>query len=173
MQKILEKAAQIQLLLLDVDGVLTDRKIYYTDNGHECKAFNLHDGLGIKLLIQTGVEVGIITTRESSIVQKRMQELGVKHVYQGYSDKNIALEHITQSLKFNTQHIAYVGDDLPDLAIIRKVGLGIAVLDAIEYVRTHADWVTQAAGGQGAVREVCELIMRAQGTLSSTYEHYL
>ncbi|HVV68783.1 MAG TPA: 3-deoxy-manno-octulosonate-8-phosphatase KdsC [Gammaproteobacteria bacterium] len=173
MLKIYEKAAKIRLLLLDVDGVLTDRKIYYTDNGHECKAFNLHDGLGIKLLIRTGIEVGIITTRESPIVQRRMQELGVKHVYQGFNDKNIALEQITHSLNLTTHQIAYVGDDLPDLPIIRKVALGIAVADALEYVRNHADWITKAAGGQGAVREVCELIMHAQGTLNSVYEHYL
>ncbi len=173
MEIINEKAAKIRLLLLDVDGVLTDRKIYFTDTGHEYKAFNLHDGLGIKLLIRSGVEVGIVTSRQSSIVQKRMQELGVKYVYQGQSDKNIALEHITQTLKLSLSQVAYAGDDLPDLPVIRKVGLGIAVADATKFVRHHADYCTQLVGGQGAVREICELIMQSQGTLNTLYEQYL
>jgi 3-deoxy-D-manno-octulosonate 8-phosphate phosphatase (KDO 8-P phosphatase) len=168
-----EKAARIKLVLFDVDGVLTDRKIYYSDSGEEYKAFNLHDGLGIKLLRQTGVEVGIITARQSAIIHKRMQELDIRHIYQGYTEKIKALQIIISELNLELNQIAYVGDDLPDLSIIRQVGLGIAVADAVDYVRKQADWCTQAVGGQGAGREVCELIMQAQGTLNTLYENYL
>lgn len=172
-QSILEKAANIKLLLLDVDGVLTDRKIYFADAGHEYKAFNAHDGLGIKLLLSTKVEVGVITTRRSVVVERRMGELGVTHLYQGQEDKREALKILMEKLQLKADQIAYVGDDLPDLPLMRSVGLGIAVADACDYVRRHADWVIEAAGGRGAVREVCELIMEAQGTLSPTFERYL
>lgn len=170
---ILEKAAKIKLLLFDVDGVLTDRKIYFADNGHEYKAFNAHDGLGIKLLLATGVEVGVITTRTSCIVERRLNELGVKHLYQGQENKRYALELLLEKLQLQLDQVAYVGDDLPDLPLMRRVGLGIAVADACDYVRCHADWVIKAAGGKGAAREVCELVMQAQGTLSAAYERYL
>lgn len=170
---VLQKAAQIKLVIFDVDGVLTDRKIYFADNGHEYKAFNAHDGLGIKLLMSTGVEVGVITTRSSAVVERRMRELGVKHLYQGQENKQNALTSLLKELQLVPEQAAYVGDDLPDLAIMRSVGLGVAVSDACDYVRHHADWVIRAAGGKGAAREVCELVMQAQGTLSSTYERYL
>jgi 3-deoxy-D-manno-octulosonate 8-phosphate phosphatase (KDO 8-P phosphatase) len=173
MQTILEKAEKIKLLLLDVDGVLTDRKIYFSDAGQEYKAFNAHDGLGIKLLRASGVEVGVITTRRSAVVERRMHELGVVHVYQGQEDKRAALKIIMEKLALTADQIAYVGDDLPDLPLMRSVGLGVAVADACEYVCLHADWVVQMDGGRGAARAVCELIMQAQGTWSSTVENYL
>lgn len=173
MQTILEKAEKIKLLVLDVDGVLTDRKIYFSDTGHEYKAFNAHDGLGIKLLRATGVEVGVITARRSAVVERRMQELGVVHLYQGQEDKRTALKTLMEKLGLIADQIAYVGDDLPDLPLMRSVGLGIAVADACEYVCLHADWVVQMDGGRGAARAVCELIMQAQGTWSSTVEQYL
>lgn len=173
MTSILEKAAAIKLVIFDVDGVLTDRKIYFSDNGHEYKAFNSLDGFGLKALRQTGVEIGIITTRNSPVVQRRMDELGVKYVYQGYHDKLIALAELMKRLDLSLPQVAYVGDDLPDLPIMRRCGLGIAVADAAEFVRQHADWQTVADGGKGAAREVCELIMRAQNTLTHIYEQYL
>ncbi len=173
MQNILKKAAQIKLLIFDVDGVLTDRKIYLADSGHEYKAFNSHDGFGIKMLLKSGVAVAIITTRNSPVVARRMQELGVQHIYQGQEDKRQALDDLALQLTLQLEQIAYVGDDLPDLPLMRKVGLGIAVADAAEYVRQHADWQTQAAGGKGAAREVCELIMQAQNTFIPICEQYL
>ncbi len=173
MQKILDKAAQIRLVIFDVDGVLTDRKIYFADNGHEYKAFNSHDGFGIKMLQQTGVAVAIITTRHSSVVERRMQELGVTHVYQGYHDKLQALAKVSATLQLTYPQIAYVGDDLPDLPVMRQVGLGIAVADAAPFLLEHAAFRTHAAGGKGAAREVCELIMQAQNTLSAAQQRYL
>lgn len=173
MTSLVEKAEKIKLLLLDVDGVLTDRKIYFSDAGQEYKAFNIHDGLGMKLLRGTGVEVGVITARKSSIVERRMQELGIIHVYQGQEDKRGALKNIMEKLALNADQIAYVGDDLADLPLMRAVGLGIAVQDACEYVCTHADWVVPVVGGRGAVRAVCEFIMQVQGTWLPAVERYL
>jgi 3-deoxy-D-manno-octulosonate 8-phosphate phosphatase (KDO 8-P phosphatase) len=170
---ILEKAAKIKLLVLDVDGVLTDRKIYFADSGHEYKAFNAHDGLGIKLLLATGVAVAVITTRQSPLVERRMQELGVAHLYQGQDDKRAALKQIMTKLALSADQVAYLGDDLPDLPLMRSVGLGIAVADACDYVCQHAAWVIKSAGGKGAAREVCEMIMQAQGTLLPVFEQYL
>lgn len=169
---ILEKAAHIKLLILDVDGVLTDRKIYFSDSGGEYKAFNSLDGFGIKMLQSTGVQVGIITARFSSIVKRRMDELGVSQVYQGQQDKRQAFHEMMETLNLTAQQVAYLGDDLPDLPLILQSGLGMAVADAAPYVRLHADYLTQAAGGQGAVREVCELIMQAQGTLAQVCDQY-
>lgn len=172
-QSILEKAAKIKLVIFDVDGVLTDRKIYLSDTGEEQKAFNTHDGLGMKLLLKTGVEIGIISARSSVPVTKRMSELGVKHVFQGRPNKVETLEELLQQLNMSLEQVAYVGDDLPDLPVMRRVGLGIAVADAIPFVREHADWQTKAIGGEGAAREVCDLMMQAQETWHSQYEHYL
>lgn len=173
MQTILDKAANIRLVIFDVDGVLTDRKIYFADNGHEYKAFNSHDGFGIKMLLQTGVEVAIITTRRSPVVARRMEELGVTHLYQGYQQKLQALAIIQDSLQLQNEQIAYVGDDLPDLPVMRRVGLAIAVADAAPLLFEYADFKTQAAGGKGAAREVCELIMQAQNTLHIIQQRYL
>jgi len=168
-----QRAALIKLVIFDVDGVLTDRKIYFSDDGREFKAFNSLDGQGIKLLQQSGVQVAIITARNSPLVARRMTELGVTLVYQGYADKRSALNELAQTLSLSLNQIAYLGDDLPDLPLMRRVGLGIAVSDACHYVVQHADHVTQAAGGKGAAREVCELIMQAQGTWLPACEKYL
>lgn len=173
MRSVIEKAARIKLLIFDVDGVLTDRNIYLADTGHEYKGFNLHDGFGIKMLLRTGVEVGVITSRDSPVVQRRMNELGVKYVYQGFEDKINAFEDLTQKLLLDSKQVAFMGDDLPDLPIMRRSGFGIAVADAADYVRRHADWQTQAPGGKGAAREACEFIMHAQNTLTTICEQYL
>ncbi len=173
MDSILAKAQAIRLLIFDVDGVLTDRKITYCDNGTETKSFNAHDGLGIKLLQNSGVAVAIITSRESTIITKRFTELGIKHIYCGQKKKISAYEELLKITELHDEQVAYVGDDLPDLALIRRAGLGIAVADAVAIVKQHADWQTTALGGQGAGREVCDLILQAQGTLQKSIEPYL
>lgn len=158
-----EKASKINLVLLDVDGVLTNGKIYFDDLGREYKAFNIKDGLGIKLLKQFNIDVGVITGRSSSIVEKRMNELGVTHLYQGQSNKQFAYDDIKNKLKITNEVIAYMGDDLPDLPLIRQAGLGITVPDAHDVIIGNADWKTVNIGGNGAVREACEFILNARG----------
>lgn len=173
MKEILIKASKIKLVIFDVDGVLTDRKLYLGDNGCEYKAFNTHDGFGLKMLMRSGIETGIISARHSPAVDQRMSELGISHVYQGQPNKIEAFEHLLQKLSLTAEQAAFVGDDIPDLPIIRRAGLGIAVADAMPFVIQHANWTTQARGGEGAAREVCELILKAQNCLNSIYEHYL
>ncbi|MFT5691920.1 MAG: 3-deoxy-D-manno-octulosonate 8-phosphate phosphatase (KDO 8-P phosphatase) [Oceanicoccus sp.] len=173
MQKILEKAKPVRLLVLDVDGVLTDGKLYFSNSGDELKAFNILDGQGIKMLQSSGVEVAIITGRQSNIVAKRANNLEIRHLVQGREDKLVALDELRTKLNIDYQQIAYVGDDLPDLAAMRKVQLGITVANGHTFVAEHADWQTSSKGGEGAVREVCELIMRSQGNLNAAWEQYL
>ncbi|MBT3566306.1 MAG: 3-deoxy-manno-octulosonate-8-phosphatase KdsC [Porticoccus sp.] len=176
-QKILSRAKSIRLLLLDVDGVLTDGRLYFGNNGEELKAFNIQDGLGIRLLQRSGIEVGIITGRSSALVARRAEELGIKLVIQGREDKLAALEEVLRDDKENhsykMQEIAFLGDDLPDLAVISRVGLGVAVADAHNFVAKHSHWQTSEKGGCGAVRELAELILQAQNTLDSILLDYL
>ncbi len=173
MRDLLEKSKSIRLLVLDVDGVLTDGKLYFSNSGDELKAFSTLDGQGIKMLQNSGVDVAIITGRQSAIVANRANNLGIKHLIQGREDKLVALDELRSKLKIDYRQIAYVGDDLPDLAAMRKVQLGITVANGHTYVAEHADWKTPSKGGEGAVREVCELIMRAQGNLNAAWEKYL
>ncbi len=173
MQDILEKASRIRLVIFDVDGVLTDGNLYLGNHGEELKGFNIKDGLGIKLLMQSGVEVGVITGRSSELVAQRMGSLGVKHIYQGQHEKLPAYSDLIAKLGLESGQVAYVGDDLIDLPLMRRVGFAVAVEDAHSLVRQHAHWQTQAAGGKGAAREVCELLMKAQGTLDKAYQPYL
>ncbi len=163
---ILTKAANIRLVVFDVDGVLTDGKLDYTEEGRECKAFYSQDGVGMKQLLKQGLEVAIISGRRSSIVKHRMAELGVRHVFQGQQDKTLAFNALLQQLQLTHQQTAYVGDDLPDLAVMQQAGLSIAVANAVDSIVKIADYQTQAAGGAGAAREACELILTA--TQSST-----
>ena len=149
--------------MFDVDGVLTDGKLWYTADGHELKAFNVHDGLGLKRLLANGIEVAIITARMSHVVTERMAELGVAHVYQDQKDKRSCLEQLLQALKLSPDQVAYTGDDLPDLAPMQMVGLSVAVANAHAWVRERAHWRTSIAGGEGAAREVSDLILAAQG----------
>lgn len=164
MDTITEKAKAVRLTIFDVDGVLTNGTLCYGPTGIEYKEFHVHDGQGIKYLQKSGVEIGIITTCTSPIVAKRMKDLGIQHVYQGIHDKLAAYEELKQKLNLLDTQIAYVGDDLPDLPVISKVGLGITVANAPSVMQQYATWVTKAKGGNGAAREVCEMIMRAQGT---------
>lgn len=173
MDNVIRRAISIKLLLLDVDGVLTDGRITYGSNGDELKSFHIHDGLGIKLLQQAGVSVGIITGRSSAMVNRRATELGIKHLLQGREDKWVAMQGIQQELRLATDEIAYMGDDLPDLAAIRQAGLGIAPANAAAIVRQHADLVTATKGGEGAVREACEFILASQGKLETLHYPFL
>ncbi|WP_455216741.1 3-deoxy-manno-octulosonate-8-phosphatase KdsC [Kaarinaea lacus] len=173
MQDILEKAAQIKLVIFDVDGVLTTGALFYGDDGQEYKAFHSRDGHGMKMLQNSGVEIGIITGRTSKVVEHRMQNLGVQHVYQGKLEKLPAFEELTRKLGINPGEVAYVGDDVVDLPILTRVGLAIAVADAHDLVKQHAHWTTPSGGGQGAARDVCELIMEARGTLQTELKRYL
>jgi 3-deoxy-D-manno-octulosonate 8-phosphate phosphatase (KDO 8-P phosphatase) len=173
MQKIIERARQVRLVIFDVDGVLTDGSLFLGDDGQEYKAFNSRDGHGMTMLRQTGVVLGIITGRSSEVVRIRMESLGVAHVYQGRRDKLPAYEELKASLGITDQDIAYVGDDVVDLPIMRRVGLAIAVADAHPLVHRHSHWQTPSRGGRGAGRDVCELIMEAQGTLDGMMAHYL
>lgn len=174
MQSILAKARPIRLLVLDCDGVLTDGHLYYGNAGEELKAFNILDGLGIKLLRATGVEVAIITGRRSELVRRRATELGMAEwLLQGREDKLVALRELLTKTGISLAATAYCGDDLPDLAAIQAAGLGIAPANAHSAVRARADWVTGSAGGGGVVREITDLLMQAQGTLDAAITPFL
>lgn len=160
-------ARQIKLLALDVDGVLTDGKLYFGNSGEELKAFSTLDGLGIKLLQDSGVTVALITARNSALVQLRAQNLGIQHVCQGSHNKLQSLTELLKTLGLALEQTAYVGDDLPDLACLRQARLGIAVANAHDALKQQATWVTTLAGGAGAVREVCDLILQAQGNYAA------
>ena len=173
MSTVLTKARAIKLLALDVDGVLSDGRLLFGNHGEELKAFHIQDGLGIKLLRQAGISVAIITGRSSELVTRRAAELNIDYVIQGREDKLQALETLRRQLQLDYQAIAYMGDDLPDLAAMRRAGLGLTVANGHRFVRQHADWQSQAGGGEGAVREACELILRAQDKLQSSWDTYL
>jgi len=168
----LKAAQKIKLLLLDVDGVLTDGRLYYGNTGEELKAFDIQDGLGIKLLQRGGIDVGIITGRRSTLLQKRANELAIRPLVQGREDKLAALNELLESMDISLEEIAFVGDDLPDLAVIRRVGLGITPANGNHILASQALWQTRKSGGNGAVREVAELILDAQGKLESLLASY-
>lgn len=168
-----ERAARVKIAVFDVDGVLTDGKLWYTADGHELKAFNVHDGLGLKRLLANGVEVAVITARLSHVVTERMAELGVAHVYQDQQDKLACLHQLLHALRLDAQQAAYVGDDLPDLAAMDAVGLSIAVANAHPWVRERARWRTRRGGGDGAAREVCDLVLASQGKAETELAAFL
>ena len=173
MKDILNKATRIRLLIFDVDGVLTDGSLFLGDDGQEYKAFNSRDGHGIKMLQKHGVTVGIITGRTSRVVEHRMENLGVTHIYQGKLQKLPAYEELIAELGMSDEETAYVGDDVVDLPVMRRVGLAIAVQDAHPLVLKHSHWQTPSAGGRGAARDVCEMLMEARGVLQAEMESYL
>lgn len=172
MKQITEKLKQIRLVIFDVDGVLTDGSLIMGDDGQEYKAFNSKDGQGMRMLLDSGVEIGIISARNSMVVANRMRNLGIKHVYQGQRDKLKAFAELKKKLNLDPSQIAYVGDDLLDLCIMREVGLSIAVQDASRQVVELAEWQTIAPGGKGAAREICEMIMQAQDTFANILARY-
>lgn len=169
----LEKAAQVRLLALDVDGVMTDGTLLFTANGDEIKGFNILDGLGLKQLMAAGIEVAVITGRRSPLTERRMQGLGITTLLQGREDKLVALREVAAGAGLNAEHLAYIGDDLPDLAAIRFAGFGVTVPNGYWLVREHANYCTTTAGGQGAVRELTDLILSAQGKLDAQLQPWL
>jgi len=158
-----EKAAKIKVLFLDVDGVMTDGRITINDRGEEMKSFDVKDGQGLKLLMNGGIEVILISGRTSRVIEHRANELGVKEVYHGVSDKTTLCRRLLDEKGYDRQEVCCVGDDIPDIGMFRLSGLRIAVSDAAVEVRDEADLITNCRGGYGAVREVCELILRSQG----------
>lgn len=173
MQEVLEKAKNIKLVIFDVDGVLTDGSLFYGDDGQEYKAFNSLDGHGMKMLQDSGVLVGIITGRTSDVVMHRMKNLKVTHIYQGKLEKLPAYEELIQKLSLQPEEVAYVGDDVVDLPVMIRVGLAITVPSAHELAKKHAHWITSQRAGSGAAREICEMIMKAQGTFEPAMSKYL
>lgn len=169
----MQKAAKTRLLALDVDGVLTDGRLYFAEDGQELKTFDTQDGHGIKMLQQSGIICAIITGRNTKLVERRANNLGITHLLQGREDKLVALRELSAELGIAVENMAYVGDDWPDLPAIRAAGLGIAVANAHTELHTHADYVTRLEGGRGAVREVCDLLLKAKGTYATALAPYL
>lgn len=167
------RASRIKLLLMDCDGVLTDGRLWLTEDGDEQKSFNTHDGQGLSLLHRAGLQSGIITGRRSRAVIRRAAELGVEYVRQGEPDKIAAFEQVLQEAGVAENEVAFVGDDLPDIPIMKRAELAVAVADAVEETRSAAHYVTRARGGRGAVREVVELILKSQGRWSDLVDDYL
>jgi len=170
---LVDKAKKIRLVISDVDGVLTSGTLFYGPNGSEIKDFNVHDGVGMKLLQQSGVHLAIITAKQSKAVALRMQDLHIEYVYQAQLDKLIAYEDLKQKLGINDAEIAYIADDLPDLPLLLRVGLPVSVPNAPKIIHEHVALVTRAHGGKGAMRELCDIIMKAQGTYYSIIDSYL
>jgi len=154
----------VGLVAFDVDGVFTDGRFYLSDDGCESKAFNTQDGFGIRALLQAGIEVAVISGRKSKSVEIRMRELGVAHVIQGCKDKVAAFDELLASLNLATDRTVYVGDDVPDLPLLRHAGFSIAVANAVADVQAQCDVTTKAAGGFGAVREICEMVLASAGS---------
>jgi len=172
-EDVLNKAKETRILLLDVDGVLSDGAITFDNQGIETKSFNTKDGQGLKLLRASGVEVGIITGRKSKIVEKRALELGIDLLIQGREDKFTAMQELLEGKNIALKHIAFMGDDYPDLTVMSKVGLALSIHDAHFAVKDFADWVSPSDGGRGAVRDACDLIMLAQGSFKSAFEKHI
>lgn len=163
--RLVQQLRAVQLLICDVDGVFSDGRIYLGNNGEELKAFHTRDGFGVKALLNNNVAVAVITGRRSNIVSQRMQALGVQHIFQGCEDKLAVYQQLADQLQLNDGQIACIGDDIPDVAMIQRAGVGIAVNDAHPFVQQQANYVTSMRGGFGAVREVSDLILLSQGNL--------
>ena len=173
MDRIKTLARQIELLILDIDGVLTDGSLFIGDDGQQYKAFNSRDGHGIRMLHECGIDTAIITGRTSNVVTLRAKELGIKTVLQGHRNKLPAFQEMVIASGLNSHQIAYIGDDVIDLPVMTQVGFSIAVNDAAPFVIQHAHWTTRAKGGRGAVRETCEFILNARGLLDNKLLSYL
>jgi 3-deoxy-D-manno-octulosonate 8-phosphate phosphatase (KDO 8-P phosphatase) len=167
------RAARIKLVAFDIDGVMTDGGLHYTDDGHELKTFNVQDGLGIVLLKRAGIEVAIITGRTSNVVACRANDLGVEHVFHGVGDKGSVSAGLLQKLGLKWDELAFMGDDLIDLPAMTRCGLAIAPANARPVVKERAHLITEASGGKGAVREAIEFILGAQGKLDAAFAPYL
>ncbi len=170
---LLEQARHIEALVLDVDGILSDGFVTLTNSGDEIKSFDIRDGLGMKLVQQAGVKVIIITGRSSKIVEKRMSDLGVDLVFQGREDKGTALREACAQLGLKSEDCLYMGDDWPDLSAFAVAGMKVTVPNGHVEVRRRADLVTQAYGGRGAVREICDMILKSKGVYEELLEKYI
>lgn len=171
--RVIEKAANIELVVFDVDGVFTDGRIWINHLGEETKSFNVRDGHGIRMLLHYGIQVAALSGRESQAVSVRMQELGITDVLQGHIDKRTTLTELVDNKQLAMQQVAFVGDDIIDVQAMQLAGISFAVADAHEWVKLKADYVTSANGGLGAVREVCELILEAKGLLEEALQYNL
>lgn len=171
--EVLARAEKIQFVIFDVDGVLTDGSLYVDNRGDEYKAFHSRDGLGLKMLQRSGVQVGIITGRTSKVVEYRAADLGIQHVFQGYADKLAVYEQLIKDAGLSADAVAFVGDDVVDLPIMLRVGLAVAPHDGHHLVQRHAHWITPSTGGRGVGRDVTELLMVAQGTYVTEMNRYL
>ncbi|CAH1904337.1 3-deoxy-D-manno-octulosonate 8-phosphate phosphatase KdsC [Candidatus Nitrotoga sp. HW29] len=169
----LNQAQSIRLIAFDVDGIMTDGGLYLTDSGEEFKRFNSLDGQGLKMLKASGVELAIITGRTSRCVELRAHNLGITHLYQGVHDKLASMQKMLAQLELSLDRVAFMGDDVIDLPVMLRVGLAISVPSAPQTVRDRAHYITERDGGHGAVREACELLMSAQGTLDVQLAPYL
>ncbi len=168
----LQKIRRVKLLILDVDGVMTDGRIIIDDAGLESKQFDVRDGHGLKMLMRCGVGVVLLTGRRSRVVEHRAADLGITEVYQGVWNKAEAFAGILESSRLSREETAYVGDDVVDIPLLKQVGFSVAVADAVPEARNIADYVTKNTGGRGAVREVCEIILKAQGRWAEVAERY-
>jgi len=171
-ENILKLARQIKLMIFDIDGVFTDGKLYFSDQGEAMKAFNSLDGIGIKMLLHNAIDVAVITGRKSPIVTARAAELGIQHVYQGQIHKLHAFTTCLQQLNISQEHTAYMGDDIVDLPVMRRVALSISPANAFDNIKSASHWVTQRSGGDGAVREVCDVLLQAQDKWQAAIEAY-
>jgi 3-deoxy-D-manno-octulosonate 8-phosphate phosphatase (KDO 8-P phosphatase) len=169
----LRRAESVRLMIFDVDGVLTDGRLYYTDSGAEMKAFSTLDGHGIRMLMSSGIEIAIITGRRSQVVSHRARDLGISHVLQGVAEKRPAFLDLTASLGLAPESCGYMGDDLVDLPVLTRCGFAATTREAPEIVKRHAHFISTQPAGAGAVREVCETILKAQGKLDAALAPYL
>jgi 3-deoxy-D-manno-octulosonate 8-phosphate phosphatase (KDO 8-P phosphatase) len=171
-ERLLEKIRKVRLLMMDVDGVMTDGRIVIDDAGLESKHFNVRDGHGLKMLMRVQIEVALVTGRTSRVVECRAADLGIAEVHQGIWNKTDVFAGILERRKLAAEETAYIGDDIVDIPLLRRVGFSVAVADAVPEVRGVVDYVTEHTGGQGAVREVCEMILKAQGRWGEVAAHY-
>lgn len=171
--QLIDRLRRVRLLALDVDGVLTDGQLSFDSDGRETKSFSVLDGHGLKLVKRCGIEVALITGRSSPMVTRRAAALGIEHLFQGVENKLPVLRDLCRQLDIALDEVAYCGDDMPDLAAIHHSAVGISVPNAPDYIQRRADWVTERRGGQGAVREICDTLLRAQGHWQALLDGYL
>ncbi|MEO8008339.1 MAG: HAD family hydrolase [Betaproteobacteria bacterium] len=172
-KRLIARAHRIRLAIFDVDGVLTDGTIYLSEGGEEMKAFNILDGLGLKMLAASGIATALLSGRKSKMVALRAKEIGIAHLMQGVDDKLEVYHRLLRKLDLAEEETSYMGDDLPDLPVLRRCGLALSVPNAPDVVRNHVHYVTSAQGGRGAAREACEFLLRARGALDNQLRTYL
>ena len=172
-KRLIARAHRIRLAVFDVDGVLTDGTIYFSERGEEMKAFSVLDGLGLKMLSSSGIITALLSGRKSKVVALRAKEIGIPHLLQGVDDKLDTYRRLLRKLDLAEEETSFMGDDLPDLPVLRRCGLAFSVPNAPELVRSNVHHVTRSAGGRGAAREACEFLLQARGTLASQLRTYL